>query len=154
MESDLGHQLCDLQQVPSFLCPPHPEILVELSGVTGMTGEIDGPESSAGQQLQIGRLSEAFRTEGRTEEVTGNRDPLWPGGRLPPLCLTGDANSGKTWSKATVQGRPQPTFGGGGWRAWNLGQADAKAFPDAHTYSLPGSQAGARAWPEGRDWLS
>lgn len=96
-----------------------------------------GPESLAGQWLQRGRLTEAFRTEGRAGEVRGrvHRVCHWLWGRFLPLCLIGEANLGKAWVRAAVQGRPWSILLDG----WKPG-TQAKLMP-----KLPGS--GARAWP-------
>lgn len=48
-----------------------------------------GPESLAGQWLQMGRLTEAFRTEGRAGEVTGVgfTESVSGSGEGFPLCV-------------------------------------------------------------------
>lgn len=85
-----------------FSALPHPKILVG-TRVSGRSVGVDGPESLAGQQLQTGRLTEAFRIVpglGRAQEY-GSQIPLWSWGR-------------RQFRKGLVQshssGRPWPTF--------------------------------------------
>lgn len=50
---------------------PYPEILVELAGGTGMIGRCGRGQNLAGDWLQKGRLTEAFRTEGAAGDMMG-----------------------------------------------------------------------------------
>lgn len=131
---------------------PHPGIPVELSGVPGLVG-------GGGWARIFGRAAVQTRPlgQGRGGEVTGSRAhrvPLWPWGRLPPLCLTGDARLGKAWSTATVQGRPWPTFLEGGRGPGIQATLMPKlSLVPTHT-SCQGLGAGARTRPVGGDWLS
>lgn len=96
--------------------------------------------------------------------MTGRRAPrvpLCPWGRCPPLCPTGDASLGKAWSQPQLR-EALAHFPGEWKRAWNASQADVKAFPDAHTCNLPGSQGrcqdtacgwGLAQLKSGQNWL-
>lgn len=130
------------------------------------------PASQAGQQMQMDRSVDTFRTEGRCGQVARRgayRESLRLPGRLPTLHLTRGANLGKVCPKAAFHWRPcttcseamreepgtqaklmprlapsAPPTACWGLRLWHGLEWGPPVPPPAACHGLG---AGARAWP-------